>query len=98
MSQLLEVSGVSVSFDGFGLLFRGGAKREVYALSLKKTLSDNVEALVSGALEAGTDEERVYNSQISLAVRYLFPRSPKEKPTPAVPEPGQLPVTPYDEK
>ena len=68
------------------------------ALSLRKALSDNVEALVSGALEAGTDEERVYNSQISLAVRYVFPYTPKEKPAPAEPEPGRYPVAPIDEK
>ena len=90
--------GASVSFDGFGLFFRGGKKREVYALSLKKALSDNVQALMSGALEAGTDEERVYNSQISIAVRYVFPYSPEKKPPPAVPEPGRLPTAPLDEK
>ena len=79
--------GASISFEGFGLLFRGGEKREMYALSLRKALSESVEAVVSGSLEAGTDEERVYNSQISLAVRYMFPFSGKEEPAPAVPEP-----------
>lgn len=77
----------SISFEGFGLLFRGGGKREMYALSLRKALSESIEAVVSGALEAGTDEERVYNSQISLAVRYMFPFSGKEEPAPDVPGP-----------
>lgn len=90
--------GASVSFDGFGLLFRGGEKREMYALSLRKALSESVDVVVSGALEAGTDEERVYNSQISLSIRYVFPFSIKEKPEPAVPDPGQLPVHKFDEK
>lgn len=90
--------GGSVSFDGFGLFFRGGEKREIYALSLKGALSEHVEAVMSGALEAGTDEERVYNSQIAIAVRYLFPYSPGKKPAPPVPEPGQLHVLPRDGK
>jgi len=90
--------GASISFEGFGLLFRGGEKREMYALSLRKALSESVEAVVSGALEAGTDEERVYNSQISIAVRYMFPFSAKEETAPTVPEPGRLPVMELDEK
>jgi hypothetical protein len=90
--------GTSISFEGFGLLFRGGEKREMYALSLKKSLSESVEVVMGGVLEAGTDEERVYNSQISLAVRYLFPFSGKEESAPAVPEPGELPVLEFDEK
>lgn len=90
--------GTAASFQGFGLLFRGGEKREMYALSLRKALSESIDAVVSGALEAGSDEERVYNSQISLAIRYVFPFSPKEKQEPPVPEPGGLPVTEFDEK
>ncbi len=90
--------GASIAFEGFGLFFRGGEKREVYALSLKKTLSENIEADLSGALEAGTDEERVYNSQISLAVRYLFPFSGEKEPSPTAPEPGRIPASGYDEK
>jgi hypothetical protein len=90
--------GASISFEGFGLFFRGGEKREMYALSLKKALSESIEAVVGGTLEAGTDEERVYNSQISIAIRYLFPFSAKEEPPPAASEPSQLPVTEFDEK
>ncbi len=90
--------GASITFEGFGLFFRGGEKREMYALSLKKILSENIEAALSGALEAGTDEERVYNSQISLAVRYLFPFSAKDEPQPDLPEQGRVPVPGFDEK
>ena len=90
--------GASISFEGFGLFFRGGEKREIYALSLKKTLSENIGATLSGALEAGTDEERVYNSQISLAVRYLFPFSPEEEPPPDATEPVRIPAAESNEK
>ena len=88
----------SISFEGFGLFFRGGEKREMYALSLNKKLSDSIETTLSGALEAGTDDERVYNSQISLAIRYLFPFSPEEESQPDAPEPARIPATGYDEK
>ena len=90
--------GAALCFRGFGLLFRGGEKREMYALSLGKTLSGSIEAVVSGALEAGTDEERVFNSQISLSIRYIFPFTAEEKPEPAIPEPGRLPAMEFDEK
>jgi hypothetical protein len=90
--------GASISFEGFGLFFRRGEKREMYTLSLKKSLSENIDAAVSGALEAGTDEERVYNSQISLAVRYLFPFSPEEEPPPDATEPERVPSREFDEK
>jgi hypothetical protein len=70
------VGGASLSFSGFGLLFRGGGKREIYVLSVRQALSRGIEAFVSGALEAGTDEERVFNSQVALAIRYSFPSPP----------------------
>jgi hypothetical protein len=66
------IGGASLSFSGFGLLFRGGEKREVYVLSVRQALSSGIEAIFSGALEAGTDEERVFNSQVAIAIRYTF--------------------------
>lgn len=62
----------SLSFGGFGLLFRGGEKREAYVVSIRQDLWRGIEAVVSGALEAGSDEERVFNSQVAIAISYAF--------------------------
>ncbi len=65
--------GTLFNFSGFNTSFRGGDSRDVYLLTVKQELSDTLWLLIDAALEAGNDEERVFNSLASLAVLYRFP-------------------------
>lgn len=76
LSPSLEVNvrkGTSFAFTMFYLVFRGGGAREVYSISLTQAISQELGIILNGALEAGKDEERVFNSLLSLALTYKLP-------------------------
>ncbi len=76
LSLSLEVNvrkGTSFAFTMFNLMFRGDGSREVYSISLTQAISQELGIILNGALEAGTDEERVFNSLLSLALTYKLP-------------------------
>lgn len=62
----------SFSFSGFGMNFRGGDSREVYILSFRQRFSGELDMLFSGGLDAGDDEERVFDSFVSFSLVYRF--------------------------
>jgi hypothetical protein len=68
----------SVNVEGFGIMFNGGGTREIYLVNVRHGLSDELELLISGGLEAGSDEERVFNSIVSAVFIYRFARSGPE--------------------
>jgi hypothetical protein len=67
------MSGTSFLFSGYVKAFRSGGSREVYLLTLRQRLSGNLDLILDGALDSGKDEERVFNSLISIAFYYRFP-------------------------
>jgi len=65
----------NVRFGGFSARFRGGASREIYLLTARCILSDSLELCVDAALEAGPEEDRVFDSLLSVAAVCRFPGS-----------------------
>lgn len=65
----------NVRFGGFAARFRGGASREIYLLSARCIISDSLELCIDGALEAGPEEDRLFDSLLSVAVLCRFPGS-----------------------
>ncbi len=65
--------GTSLVFSGFGLIYRGGETREIYILSIQKHMVGGIGFALSGALEAGSEEMRAFDSQISIFLRYAMP-------------------------
>lgn len=69
-SQLRE--GTSFAFTTYSIFFRDGGGRDVYQLSLRQELSEEIEMALDGALDSGSEEERVFNSLFSLSFVYRF--------------------------
>lgn len=67
------ISGTSFIFSGFVKSFRSGDTREIYLLTLRQRLSSSLDLIMDGALDSGRNEERVFNSLISIACYYRFP-------------------------
>ncbi len=66
-------TGTSMYFTGFLIYFRGGCGREAYLLSIGQKLSHRMEIVAGGALEAGSDKDRIFNSAMIVSVVYRFP-------------------------
>ena len=64
--------GTSLAFSGFGLIYRGGETREIYILALEKHLIGGIGFSLSGALEAGSEEMRAFDSQLCIFLRYAM--------------------------
>jgi hypothetical protein len=63
----------SLSFSGFGLIYRGGETREIYILSIERHLIGDIGFELSGAVEAGSEELRAFDSQLGVFIRYATP-------------------------
>jgi hypothetical protein len=68
----------SVYVSAFGVMFNGGGTREIYLIDVRYGLSNELEFLLAGGLEAGSDDERLFNSIISAVFVYRFTRSEPE--------------------
>jgi hypothetical protein len=62
----------SFCFSGFRVDYRGGGSREVYLITLKQKLAEALELQASGALGSGSNEERIFDSILSLGLVYGF--------------------------
>lgn len=65
-------------FSAYTAQYREGGSRDAYIVTLDQKLSKNLGLQLNGGLEAGKEENRVFNSLFSIALVYLFPV--KEKP------------------
>jgi hypothetical protein len=67
------VGGASLAFSAVGLFYRGGDAREIYVVSIQKYVLGGLGFALSGALEAGSSEARIFDSQLGLSLRYSMP-------------------------
>ena len=65
--------GTSLAFSGFGLIYRGGETREIYILSVERHMIGDIGLELSGAVEAGSEEMRAFDSQLGIFIRYAMP-------------------------
>lgn len=75
---MLEISiGDRTSFRGtvFAIDFSGRGYRECYLFGLSRRISRQIDLSASVAIDSGTDEERLFDSLLSLAIGYRFPYS-----------------------
>ena len=65
--------GTSIQAAVFGIDFEGPGYRESYLLALRRFISERLLLVVTGALDAGKDRDRVFDSLLSVSFRYDLP-------------------------
>ena len=68
-----RASNTAFTFSGYRMDIRGGGAREVYIATIAQRLGAEIMLRASGALEAGEDGERLFNSLVTVSVEYRFP-------------------------
>ena len=68
------------------MVFKGGDSREIYELSLLGRMMESLRIEAGWLVDSGDERERVFDSQIFISVRFVFPSSTERSD---VPPPGK---------